>query len=79
VPEFSLSCANLCLHLLDRITVRQTRDPYVADIQYIAYSKITLPDNTGLCLNDLGFGQPGDKFIVRLMLHLAGFILCGGR
>jgi len=46
------------------ITVRQTRDPYVADIQYIAYSKITLPDNTDLSLHNIGVGQPGDEFVV---------------
>ncbi|KAF5374609.1 hypothetical protein D9615_008954 [Tricholomella constricta] len=46
------------------ITVRQTQDPYIADIQYIAYSKIILPENASLSLNNIGVGQPGNKFIV---------------
>ena len=57
---------HVALSLWNRLTIRQTRDPYVDDVQYIAYSKQTFADcdNAGLILNNLGLGQPGDYFYV---------------
>ena len=49
------------------ITVRQTRNHLAPDVQYISSKKIILPDPL-VCrfasLSNLGFGDPGQKFIV---------------
>jgi hypothetical protein len=46
------------------VTVRQTTDPYVIDIQYIASREVTLEPNGTLCMSTIGLGKPGDNFIV---------------
>jgi hypothetical protein len=61
----------------DRIIVRQTLDPYheIADVQYIAQSRITLSANGFLDLSKLGVGKPGDQFVVSFLLHFMAFSL----
>ena len=49
------------------ITVRQTRNHLVADVQYVALKKIILPDPLAVqcvTLSKLGFGKPTQKFKV---------------
>ncbi len=48
----------------DKITVRQILDPYVDDVQYIAWGEVTLESNGDLCLSKIGLGMPGDCFFV---------------
>jgi hypothetical protein len=55
----------LILTLCDRITVRQTLDPYVDDIQYIASCEVPLERDGSLSMSKISLGMPGDKFIVR--------------
>ncbi|KIL59317.1 hypothetical protein M378DRAFT_169490, partial [Amanita muscaria Koide BX008] len=47
---------------MSTITVRQTRDRYVANIEYIAYCKITLESNGDLNTKGMDIGMPGDEF-----------------
>ncbi|KAM6499098.1 hypothetical protein JOM56_004606 [Amanita muscaria] len=51
---------------MSTITVRQTRDRYVANIEYIAYCKITLESNGDLNMKGMDIGMPGDEFFVQL-------------
>ena len=51
----------------DSITVRQTLDPYVNDVQYFGSQETTLESNGDLCMSKLGLGKPGDQFLVRSM------------
>jgi hypothetical protein len=59
----------LSLPLWARITVRQTRDsdPYDANVEYIAYCKMSLESNGDLNTKGMGIGMPGDQFIVRIL------------
>lgn len=54
---------------MSRITIRQTTDPYVDDIQYIAWNEVPLEPDGGLCMSTIGLGQPGDNFFVRPTLN----------
>lgn len=45
------------------ITVRQTRNPLVGDVQYIASKKVSLPDDPNAFIN-LGFGKSSEEFAV---------------
>ena len=54
---------------MSMITVRQTTDPYVDDIQYIARHEVPLDPNGELHMSTIGLGQPGDHFYVRHMLN----------
>ena len=53
------------MHLSDRITVRQTIDPYVNDIQYTTSREVTLEPDGTLYMSKIGLGKPGENFIVR--------------
>jgi len=46
------------------VTVHQTIDPYVNDIQYIASREVSLEPNGTLCMSTIGLGKPGDNFVV---------------
>jgi len=61
---FQLSLGFL-LTLSDRITVRQTIDPYADNIQYIASRAVALEPDGRLCLSTIGLGKPGNNFFVR--------------
>ena len=52
------------------ILVRQTLDPFVDDVQYIAYCEVILERNGDLRINKLGFGKPGDEFLVRRIFNI---------
>jgi hypothetical protein len=59
------------LTISDRIiTVRQTIDPYVNNIEYIASREVCLEGNGSLSISKIGLGKPGDKFLVRHNLIL---------
>ena len=51
---------------LERITVRQIRDPYAANVEEIACYKVRLENNGDLNVKDIHVGVPGDKFFVRV-------------
>ena len=53
------------LTICDRITVRQTIDPYVNNIQYIASHEVLLEHDGSLSMSKIGLGLPGDNFVVR--------------
>jgi hypothetical protein len=53
----------------DSITVRQTLDPYVNDVQYFGSRETTLESNGDLRMSKLGLGKPGDQFLVRSMFE----------
>jgi len=46
------------------ITVRQTHDPYVNDVQYFGLREITLESNGDLRMSKLGLGKPGEQFLI---------------
>lgn len=59
----------LSLHILinsSSISIRQTKDPYVEDIQYIAYSQAVTDEEGRLDMGDLGVGEPGHVLKVSL-------------
>ena len=62
------------LTFCDRITVRQTVDPYVDDIQYIGLREVPLEPNGSLSMNKIGLGMPGDNFVVRHKFNV-GYIV----
>ncbi len=64
-------------YICDRITVRQTVDPYVNDIEYIASREVCLESDGSLSLSKIGLGMPGDKFFVRNKFNL-GRMLANG-
>lgn len=47
------------------VVLRQTRDPWVDDPQYIAYSRVIIRDNEDPDMLILGFGKPGGRLVVR--------------
>jgi len=55
---------------LERITIRQIRDPYAASIEDIACYKVSLNDNGDLNVKDICIGIPGGQFFVRVMTIL---------
>ncbi len=72
---FQLFTQIFLLTLCDRITVRQTVDPYVDDIQYIASREVPLERDGSLSMSKIGLGMPGDKFIVRRKFYLGHMCL----
>ena len=57
------------------ILVRRTRDPCVADVEYIAYSRITLAGKDRFYIRDLGVGTGDSKEMFnvrRIYIHLTG-------
>jgi hypothetical protein len=58
------------------ITVRRTLDPYVDELEFVASSQVHLAPNGDLHMSELGFGNPGDQFLVRwdLLYPLLMFI-----
>ena len=50
---------------MSSITIRQTIDPYINDIQYIASCEVTLEPDGTLFMSTIGLGKPGDNFVVR--------------
>ena len=68
--HFLVSPSEILIYLPGkRITVRQTRDPYVhwTIRQYIAYGKVSLESNGELgceALSKLGLEEPGEKYWV---------------
>jgi hypothetical protein len=61
----------LQLQKLDKITIRQTTDPCVDDVQYIAWREIALERDGSLHMKKIrvGLGMPGEEFVV-------GFLFC---
>ena len=57
--SLKLECATM-----SRITVRQTTDPYVDNIQYIAWHEVPLEPDGGLHMITIGLGQPAINFFV---------------
>ncbi|KIM72538.1 hypothetical protein PILCRDRAFT_829686 [Piloderma croceum F 1598] len=51
------------------ITVRQTLDPYVNDVQYFGSRETTLESNGDLRMSKLGLGKPGDQFLITWYEH----------
>ena len=51
----------------DMITIRQTIDPFVDDIQYIRSCEVALEPDGRLSMSKVGLklGRPGDNFVVR--------------
>ncbi len=49
----------------DRIIIRQTLDPSVNNVQYIAWREVALESDGSLRMNKIGLGIPGDRFVVR--------------
>jgi hypothetical protein len=71
------TCSQSYSRFYDSITVRQTVDPCheIADLQYIAQSRVTLPENGCLDLSKLGVGKPGDLFLVSFLVRFSAFSL----
>jgi hypothetical protein len=55
---------------LERIAIRQIRDPYAASIEDIACYQVRLDDNGDLNVKDIHVGVPGDRFFVHVMAIL---------
>lgn len=68
---FELSLCTFTLTAIPSILIRQAKDPFVADVQYIAYSKTTLDERGRLDMRNLGLALvlTGDSFVVTCVLH----------
>jgi hypothetical protein len=53
------------------VTVRQTIDPFVDDIQYTASREVILEPDGTLRMSTIGLGKPGDNFVVCHTVNLA--------
>ena len=65
-PPFILLYNDIFTSRNTSITIRQTRNPLVSDVQYITSKRTVLPNdpNAYIDLSALGFGNPSDEFIM---------------